>query len=241
MNTRIIHTGLYSNDTMKILTAVFEDIHAAYSNKRRTKRTRSVLRTHVVQADDNEVVFSIESFSRYSIQSPFPGWSDVRVLDHLGWEMKQIVMRKANEACESMKNVWKRNSSAHYVFDEDGTDRFDAAIPQVYFIYDTFRGRRTDDKYLKEFADSLISMPLDPIMTEMKIAQKEEIKKIDKERNLKLRELRNKIYYNAEKARKAAYAAGDREIAQLNNEYDKKIESLKNEMDNYSAAALLMN
>ena len=237
MATRTIHTGLYGTEAFHIVDAVWNEVLEMYGNKRGTQRARSVMRTAAKRADDNELVFECESLYRcYGGKPAFSNWNDQRVLDHIAWELKLRVANKATAKGLDFKQEWKRNNLSSFMF----SNRHEVIISKLYFIYDTLRGRKTEKRYPAKYAAELAAMPLDPIMTEMKIAQKEEIKKIEEALTMTIRKLNDECYAAKERMRIEICNKYNKLIDDARAETAKKIEALKAEMDNFGNAAALL-
>ena len=123
---------------------------------------------------------------------------------------------------------WNRSCTLNFRTDSINTD--DISVSEAYFIYDHLRQRKNAAKrYSKELGDSLIGLPLDPIMTEMKLGMLEEIERLKKEQEQTVAVLFNKKEdavkkyrdeKNAEfnKARNTIYAETAAKIAKINAE-----------------------
>lgn len=236
MATRTIHTGLYGIEAFRIVDAVWNEVLKIYGDKRNTERAKSVLHTTAKQADDNELVFECESIWKYSCKPAFSNWNDKRVLDHIAWELKLRAAKKANMKGLDFKQEWKRRSLSSFTF----SNAHDVTISKLYFIYDKLRGRKTEKRYPAEYATELAAMPLDPIMTEMKIAQKEEIKKLEEQLNLTIRKLNDECYAEKERMRIEISNKYGKLVDAAKAETANKIKALKAEMDSFRNEAALI-
>ena len=243
MATRTIHTGLYGSEAFHILDAVWTDVLDEYGDKRNTERTKSVIHTSVEQADDNEVVFECESIWKYGYKSAFSSWNDKRVLDHIAWELKRMLAKTVQRNGDEFMKVWMRSRTVqyNYVFAKRNAKHMHGVtVSKLYFIYDKLRGRKTEKRYPAKYVNELVAMPLDPIMTEMKIAQKEEIKKIEEALTEQLRKLKSESYAESEKARIAVVKKYEKIMEDAKVETARKIDALKKEMDSFGNAAALL-
>ena len=237
MATRILHTGLYGIESSKIITALWQCVKDKYNSQRNTARARSVSYTDVMTADDNECVFQLDTFRRsWKDVWPFDGWNDKRILEHIAWEIKCAVLRRAEWVHDDVKKTWKRRNNAMYQFPNSNGKQI--PVSKIYFIYDKFRGRNTEKRYPAEYVDELIAVPLDPIMTEMKIAQKEEIKKLEEQLNMTIQKLNNECYAEKERVRIEIGNKYNKMVNDARAETAKKIEALKAEMESFTALSL---
>lgn len=239
MATRILHTGLYGIESSKIITALWQCVKDKYNSQRNTFRARSVSYTDVMTADDNECVFKLDTFRRgWCDKWPFDGWNDKRILEHIAWEIKCAVLRRVEWAHDDVKKAWKRRNSAMYQFPFSNGVGKQIPVSKIYFIYDKLRSRSCEKRYPAEYVDELTAVPLDPIMTEMKIAQREEIKKLEEQLNLTIRKLNNECYAEKERIRIEISNKYNKLIDDAKAETAKKIEELKAEMDGFTALSI---
>lgn len=213
---RQIHLGFYGASAEKILKPLLDRVQASLSGAKNTVKIKGMKHLQLMRADDNELVFNCRSDSSWRHESTWGGMSENDILNHIAWTLKcQVVdlLRRDGHSEE-----WNRNSSATVQIGENII-----AVAAFYCIYDNLRRRRNSDRrYPKALVDELRGQPLDPILTEMKIAQREELKRIDDELQMKLKTLENELY----EAKNKAY-----------NELRIKYEGLKDEARVAAAAA----
>ena len=208
--TRQIHTGFYAPRAKEIITALQTKATNDCANCKRTFKIKSVRYLTVDIAVDNEIVFNCNSTGRWTSETCFKGWNDAQALNHMAWVYKNIIVKKL----AGTNAAWKRDCTAEVV-----VEGVKFTVQEFYCIYDAMRQRKGADKrYSKELVESLRGLPLDPIMTEMKIAQTEEINKLETELKTRIQNLEHERYEEQEKARK-----------QIMQQYADKIEAARNE------------
>ena len=185
---RQIHLGFYSTSAEKIIKSLLDKAQVSLSGAKNTVKIKGMKHLELIRADDNELVFNCRSDSSWRHESTWCGMSENDILNHIAWTLKcQVIdlLRKDGHSEE-----WNRNSTATVQIGENII-----AVAAFYCIYDNLRRRRNSDRrYPKELVDELRGQPLDPILTEMKIAQREELKRIDDELQMKLTSLDNEFY-----------------------------------------------
>lgn len=231
MSIRTVHIGFYSPRATKILSAVHEYVLSRFANYRHTEKTRSTTATKLVVADDGEAIYELSSFyyNGYSNNIPFNKWSDARVLEHFAYHYKDEIRKR-------YQNVkWDRYSADQLTF---GNVTF--TMSEFYYIYDVLKGRKTAKFCYRPDAkvEELIGTPLDPITTEMKIAQKEEIKKVKDALQLKLQALEHERYAKQDEMRKKIYNEYEDKKNVARVEAEKKIADLEAELEAIHQAAL---
>ena len=231
-NVRELHTGFYSDRAELIMRRLLESEQSYQHSMKKTFNVKSILHLEVKRAIDNEVVFTCEKFRRgWDYIHAFDRINDTDALNHIAWCFKQCVLRclrnKLSDEDKAEKN-WNRSSTLNFRTDSINTD--DISVSEAYFIYDHLRQRKNAAKrYSKELGDSLIGLPLDPIMTQMKLGMLEEIERLKKEQEQTVAMLFNKKEdavkkyrdeKNAEfnKARNTIYAETAAKIAKINAE-----------------------
>lgn len=232
-NVRELHTGFYSDRAELIIQRLLECEQSYQSSLKRTFKVNSFRYLEVKRAIDNEVVFTCGKFRGrgWDYMHSFDRINDTDALNHIAWCFKQCVLRcLRNELSDKDKaeENWNRSSTLNFRTDSINTD--DISVSEAYFIYDRLRQRKNAAKrYSKELGDSLIGLPLDPIMTEMKLGMLEEIERLKKEQEQTVAVLFNKKEeavkkYRDEKAaefkkaRDAVYAETAAKIAKINAE-----------------------
>lgn len=195
---REIHTGFYSDRAELIIRCLLDSEQRRLASMKHTFKVNSMRYLNVKRAVDNEIVFTCEKFGGWrSNKSCFCGISDADALNHIAWCFKTCVLNQLkNQLCsddETRKN-WNRSNDLNF---RTSTTIHDIKVSEAYFIYDHLRQRKNAaKKYSKEMGDELIGLPLDPIMTEMKIGMLDEIERVMKE----CEEEKRKLYYDKEAA-----------------------------------------
>lgn len=230
---RELHTGLYSDRAEMVMRLLLNSEQNYQSLLKKTFKVKSFLYLKVKRAIDNEVVFTCGKFRGrgWGFTHSFSGVSDDDALNHIAWCFKQCVLsRLLNKLSnkDKAKENWNRSSALYFRTEFSAVD---ISVPEAYFIYDIMRQRKNAAKrYSKKLSESLIGLPLDPIMSEMKSGMLEEIKRIKNEcENAKL-----KLYHDKEDTIKkyceSIEAQCNESLNALNKETADKIAKIKAEM-----------
>ena len=231
---RELHTGFYSDRAELIMRRLLEGEQSYQHSLKKTFKVKSILHLEVKRAIDNEVVFTCCKFRgrAWDYMHSFDRINDTDALNHIAWCFKQCVLRclrnKLSNEDKAEKN-WIRSSTLNFRTDSINTD--DISVSEAYFIYDHLCQKKNAAKrYSKELGDSLIGLPLDPIMTQMKLGMLEEIERIKKECS----DAKANLYIEKEKAvlkyREEMEARIDESRNALNNEAAAKIAKIENEL-----------
>lgn len=230
-NVRELHTGFYSDRAELIMRRLLEGEQSYQHSLKKTFKVKSILYLEVERAIDNEVVFTCGRFRGrgWDYMNSFDRINDTDALNHIAWCFKQCVLRcLRNELFDEGKAEESWNRSSTLKFRIETLD--DVTVSEAYFIYDHLCQRKNAAKrYSKELGDSLIGLPLDPIMTQMKLGMLEEIERLKKEQEQTVVALFNekeeavKKYRDEKsaefnKARDAVYAETAAKIAKINAE-----------------------
>ena len=232
-NVRELHTGFYSDRAEMIIRRLLDSEQSYQSSLKKTFKVKSILYLEVERAIDNEVVFTCGRFRGrgWDYMNSFDRINDTDALNHIAWCFKQCVLRRLKSILldeDKAEKNWNRSNTLNFRTDSINTD--DISVSEAYFIYDRLRQRKNAaNRYSKELSESLIGLPLDPIMTEMKIGMLEEIERLKKEQEQTVAVLFNKKEeavkkYRDEKAaefnkaRDAVYAETAAKIAKINAE-----------------------
>ena len=242
-NVRELHTGFYSDRAELIMRRLLEGEQSYQHSLKKTFKVQSILYLEVERAIDNEVVFTCGKFRKsnsWDYARSFDRINDADALNHIAWCFKQCVLRcLRNELFDEGKaeENWNRSSTLNFRTDSINTD--DISVSEAYFIYDHLRQRKNAAKrYSKELSDSLIGLPLDPIMTEMKSGMLEEIERLKKdqeqtvvalfnEKEEAVKKYRDEKSAEFNKARDAVYAETAAKIAKINAELAAMIPSFQ--------------
>ena len=228
---REIHTGFYNDRAEQIMRCLLESAQQRLAGMKRTFKVKSMIYLDIKRAIDNEVVFTCNRFNTWRCDgSCFYNISDADALNHIAWCFKTCALRCLENQLpigDDTAEMWNRSNALK--FSIKSLD--DITVSEVYFIYDHLCGRKNAAKrYSKEMADSLIGLPLDPIMTTMKLGMLDEIERIKNEcENAKM-----KLYHDKEDAikkyRESIVAQYNESLAALNKETADKIAKIKAEM-----------
>ena len=230
-NVRELHTGFYSDRAELIMRRLLEGEQSYQHSLKKTFKVKSILYLEVERAIDNEVVFTCGRFRGrgWDYMNSFDRINDTDALNHIAWCFKQCVLRcLRNELFDEGKAEESWNRSSTLKFRIETLD--DVTVSEAYFIYDHLCQRKNAAKrYSKELGDSLIGLPLDPIMTQMKLGMLEEIERLKKEQEQTvsrlfdekeeaIKKFRNEKSAEFNKARDAVYAETAAKIAKINAE-----------------------
>ena len=230
-NVRELHTGFYSDRAELIMRRLLEGEQSYQHSLKKTFKVKSILYLEVERAIDNEVVFTCGRFRGrgWDYMNSFDRINDTDALNHIAWCFKQCVLRcLRNELFDEGKAEESWNRSSTLKFRIETLD--DVTVSEAYFIYDHLCQRKNAAKrYSKELGDSLIGLPLDPIMTQMKLGMLEEIERLKKdqeqtvsrlfdEKEEAIKKFRNEKSAEFIKARDAVYAETAAKIAKINAE-----------------------
>lgn len=243
MSNRIVHTGLYGKTARDTIVPVLRRIIYEHRCKARTERIMSIVATEVVVADDNEIVLSVGTHydrRKWKDVPSFQTWSDKQVLEHFAWLIKCHVMPSIK--LRTTKG-WKRNNdeTATVIGNFDGDTRMadiNARVCDIYLAYDVLRGRKLGRCWSEAQKEAVIGKPLDPISTEMKIAQKQEIEKLKTALKDEIRALESERYKKVEEARAAIYKEIEELKAAAKKRCDAKIKEIEELLDAPMAALL---
>ena len=231
-HSRELHTGFYSDRAETIMTCLLTSEQARLKGMKHTFKVKSILYLDVKRAIDNEVVFVCHQFGGWSTEKTcFSGISDADALNHIAWCFKQCVLRRLKHILldeVKAKENWNRSSKLYF---RTEFSNYDISVIEAYFIYDHLLQRKNAAKrYSKETSDSLIGLPLDPIMTEMKSGMLEEIERIKNECSNE----KAKLYLEKEKAILKYREEMEARLVEarnvLNNEAAAKIAKIENEL-----------
>ena len=222
---RELHTGFYSDRAEMIMRCLLTSEQERLKGMKHTFKVKSMLYLDIERAVDNEVVFICQKFSDWRAETPsFFGVSDTDALNHIAWCFKLCVLRRLKRILldeDKANENWNRSSTLNF---RTEFSNYDISVIEAYFIYDILRQRKNAAKrYSKETSDSLIGLPLDPIMSEMKSGMLEEIERIKKECS----DAKTKLYLEKEKA-----------ILKYREEMDARLVESRNALDNEAAAKI---
>lgn len=229
-NIRLIHTGLYAEHTARVLGDFITAIQTQYRAKKQTFKIASMCAITVDTAPDNEIVIVCNRYRKSYWTKPqaFEKWNDARALEHIGWEMKQYVLRILTKASTAQRahDAWRRTNNDVFNFGPEMT-----TIAEIYFIYELFIGRKGAAKrYDAKMVEDIRGEALDPIMTEMIIAKAEEKKRIADSLSDKLTELERQCNEELSKVRKEVYAKFDLLKAEARKKNEEELKAVDDEL-----------
>lgn len=232
LDTRTVHTGLYSNRADELIREIITDLQNHYCGAKKTKKMASLFNSVVQRSVDNEILITSTTSYRWSrVKRLWNGLTDNQVLRHIIWMYKLLIIKRTE------KNSWKRSCAETIPMSDK-----DFKISEVYFLYDMFHQRNNFKRnFPQNYSDDIIGIPLDPITVELKNAQAAEIKKIEDELQTKLNTLKNQQHIERDAAYKAIDAKYSKLITEAEAEAAAKIQKLKDEMDSIASLNLLAN
>ena len=234
LETRTIHTGLYSNRADELIREIVADLQDHYIGAKKTKKMASLLNSEVQRGTDNEILITSAVESRYHYSRNrrlWNGMTDKNVLCYITWLYKLLLIKHAG------KDSWKRSCDAVIPMSDNNFK-----INEVYFIYDMFHQRKNFKRnFPQNYSDNLIGIPLDPVTVEIKNAQAAEIKKIEDELQTKLNTLASQKYNERDAAYKAIEAKYKNLETEAKAEATAKMQKIKDEMASIASLNLLAN
>lgn len=215
------HTGFYSPKAKQIFIALRKKLLDKAG--RYTWFYRALDGNEVNESDDGQVVLS----SSYTYTVPEQKFFETFAI-------------KIKELTRATFGSWDRNDteertitiSKWYDYNNTVIEDVKMTVRDLYFIYETLlRRARLNANYPTDYAKEFVGQPLDPILSQMRLAQREEKKKLEDELEAKKCALdsekyeeRNAFYIQLNEKYKALET-------QLEAEYAKKIQDLVNSME----------
>lgn len=191
MDTRIIHLGLFSKNAEMLIRSLFSYI----DDNKPARVARSVRKATIVVNPDNEIVLECKLRELYYRHTPITIWDRNKGNDQKPREWIAIMLKHhVIEQCGS-DGAWRRDNDSREVpelefRDSTGQVIYRPTISEAYYVYDALLSRkRIERKYSKETIAKMHGSQNDPIATEMEIARREEVKRLNAEHEQKLRDL----------------------------------------------------
>lgn len=196
MDTKEIHTGLYSEKAFKFL----EHMLASQLRFRKCGQIRAQFAAiNIERAPDNEVILTQDPDNRYYYGNSIWRKPNNEALKWLAIYIKEFtrnsveIHEDGKDGDDSKEITWARDNtrekvklvidtSSYSVCDKDifkgkKSSSLNVKVGDIYFIYDKFMSRKDlDKKYDTDMIDSYVGQPSDPITTEMEIAKRQDIK-----------------------------------------------------------------
>lgn len=242
-NRRIIHTGFYSTEMKNLLDWFFSYL----TNCTNTYENGKV--AAVERAPDGEVLISLAHHDgRYWTTVYAKKHTDALILDWIAWMLKNI-------ACQHIQECWrdytttndkklgiKLAKKALWTRDNDGvvipvltTDTDYVSVSDIYFIYESFKGRKNiERKYSNKLIKKWRGEKRDPLATEMEMARREEVERINKEYDMKVFEATPEYDYtmhNLLNRNSQAYTELNRIIREFKAKCNETVDNLIAERD----------
>lgn len=222
---RIIHTGLFTKKAELFFKCLWDSI-----SENRVRYCREVGNSSIVRAADNEVLIdckvSPSGYYKKSFWDKSAG-NDRKAKEWIAIKLKEAVRRghRYNEEFWSRDNFAKAIEHINTKTDE----RISFRVADAYFIYDTLLNRKgIDRKYGNALIEEMTGTRRDPLATELEIAKREKIKKLNED----YREAKDEIYRRCqrdiEEFRKNRYAQEEVENKALKDKLDADIRELEN-------------
>lgn len=183
MRVHVYHTGLYSDKAEQIFTKLYSEMANCKYGARCAKNAADV---KCVREADNEVVIIVDSHYTplvYDRKS-----SDEKLLQWLGWMIKQAAYKYFSTLNLVPEDVWKRDSDTIVpAFSSDDTKtktdyNIAITVADLYCIYEILSGRKNiERKYNKDLVNSIRGHQRDPLSTEVESTRRQEVASIEKQ------------------------------------------------------------
>lgn len=248
MQTHVYHTGLYSDKAEQILTKLYSEMaHSEYG----VRCAKNAADVKCVREADNEVVIKVDShYIRlvYDRKS-----SDEKILQWLGWMIKQAAYKYFRKRRLEPEDVWKRDSDtiipAFSSYNTETKTDYDIAITvaDLYCIYEILSGRKNiERKYNKDLVNSIRGHQRDPLSTEVESTRRQEVASIEKQYKTMINDC-NKDSYRYVSLNSSNITSAQKELRteydKLIHEFNRKVEAMEQELSakwNAKAAALAL-
>lgn len=183
-NTRLIHTGLFTDTAASILHAVLgQESDGIWENSRGHEKYWCF--ANIQRADNDEVLIEVSDGydPMYRVESYFHGKNDYEVREYFANRIKQIAkIEMKDDNCNAVSG-WNRSSTMELCYLHDGS------VSEAYLAYEVLKGRsRASSKYRNDTIEKVIGHPMTP---EMK-AKRDAVAKIKAEAAQKIKELEAK-------------------------------------------------
>lgn len=227
----IIHTGFYTDHALEFFKCMKCALHNCWGSR---QMARNADLMDIERNPDNEVVIKLgidakdwsyswrmSTFSKMPIEK-FNSW--------LAGVLKHLVLKDVED--KDKKEVWSRDNSAvartfngGYYLNNPGEYQF--TVKEIYFVYETLLNRKRREKHWNdEFVKAMVGEQLDPIATELEVARREEMAKLqsnlkerldalDKEMYNKIKQMTDKIHTEYYQLKKDATAETENKIKEL--------------------------
>lgn len=248
MQTHVYHTRLYSDKAEQIFTKLYHEMANGEYGGRCAKNATDV---KCVREADNEVVIKVDShYTRliYDRKS-----SDEKLLQWLGWMIKQAAYKYFRTRNLEPEDVWKRDSDtiipAFSSYNSQTKIDYDIAITvaDLYCIYEILSGRKNiERKYNKDLVNSIRGHQRDPLSTEVESTRRQEVASIEKQYKTMINDC-NKDSYRYVSLNSSNITSAQKELRteydKLIHEFNRKVEAMEQELStkwNAKAAALAL-
>lgn len=235
MRVHVYHTGLYSDKAAQILTKLYSEMANGEYGGRCAKNAADV---KCVREADNEVVIIVDShYTRlvYDRKS-----SDEKILQWLGWMIKQAAYKYFSPREIAPAYVWKRDSDTIIPeFSSYNTQTkidYDIAITvaDLYCIYEILSGRKNiERKYNKDLVNSIRGHQRDPLSTEVESTRRQEVASIEKQYKSIIGDC-NTDSYRYVSLNSSTVTSAQKELRteydKMRNEFDRKVEAMELEL-----------
>lgn len=219
------HTGLYSPKAKSILTAfsrVISQDYGVYTKFYRILNTNMM--GGIIISDSGEIMFDASYAPSGYKQDSFLTTLAIKIKDYAIKKFGCIWDRCNTDKCSLTFDISRPN------YKEIKAVEF--TVRDIYFIYEKLLGRaKAYSRYPKDFIEEIVGKPLDPIISEMRVAQRVEIEKLRQELQVKKDKLTNDMFNE----RSVMYNAIDSKYSklkkELEDEYACMIKKIEDEMD----------
>lgn len=248
MQAHVYHTRLYSDKAEQIFTKLYSEMANCKYGGRCAKNATDA---KCVREVDNEVVIKVDShYTRlvYDRKS-----SDEKLLQWLGWMIKQAAYKYFRTRHLEPEDVWKRDSDTiipeFSSYNSQTKIDYDIAITvaDLYCIYEILSGRKNiERKYNKDLVNSIRGHQRDPLSTEVESTRRQEVASVEKQYKSIIGDC-NTDSYRYVSLNSSTVTSAQKELRteydKLIHEFNRKVEAMEQELStkwNAKAAALAL-
>lgn len=243
MQAHVYHTRLYSDKAEQILTKLYSEMANSEYGGRCAKNAADV---KCVREADNEVVIKVDRhYDRlvYDRKS-----SDEKILQWLGWMIKQAAYKYFLKRHLVPVDVWKRDSDTIIpaferrnipAFSSDNTEtktdyNIAITVADLYCIYEILSGRKNiERKYNKDLVNSIRGHQRDPLSTEVESLRRQEVASIEKQYKSIIGDC-NTDSYRYVSLNSSTVTSAQKELRteydKLIHEFNRKVEAMEQEL-----------
>lgn len=231
-----VYLGVHSDRANQIIAGLFNYYRDTY-DKVTAKQRRNMTVGKIIVEPDGEVCLQINNnhHSYYgTIYYTYSGKDDIL----RGWvanSLKDYVRQKLRTVDSNGNKIdsWNRRNNTVVTGLVD-TNNAQPTVTEIYALYELLKRRKNaENRYDKTLIETLKGVKRDPFMTELEIARREEIKRIEKEFETKKSEVEKQYHDECNDA----YNRYVQNIKKLEEEFANKKSSINESMSAMTVAA----